>query len=133
VSFKVLKNALFFAAPTRAMGAALAFGRDAGGHGQGEGYPAGLPGPRLWSPPELTVVGDTLFFKAWGGTSDNGLWKTDGTPEGTVKVKDLQDFCSYEGYYCLRELTVAGDLLIFQGGERDGALGSDGTTEGTFL
>ncbi|MDY0169226.1 MAG: hypothetical protein RBS80_21970, partial [Thermoguttaceae bacterium] len=37
---------------------------------------------------EFTQVGDTVFFSSWGNAD---LWKTDGTPEGTVKVATVTD------------------------------------------
>lgn len=36
--------------------------------------------------PTFTVIGNTVYFAARAGTSDVKLWKTDGTPEGTVTV-----------------------------------------------
>src|SRR5829696_10591122 len=41
------------------------------------------------NPAQLTPVGDTLFFTASDEGHGRELWKTDGTPEGTVLVKDL--------------------------------------------
>ena len=40
-------------------------------------------------PNYLTAVGSTLFFSASDGTNGTELWKSDGTPAGTVLVKDI--------------------------------------------
>ena len=41
------------------------------------------------SPANLTAVGSTLFFTADNGSSGRELWKSDGTPAGTVQVADI--------------------------------------------
>ena len=41
------------------------------------------------SPRELTAVNGTLFFSADDGVHGEELWKSDGTAEGTVLVKDI--------------------------------------------
>jgi len=41
------------------------------------------------SPEEFTTVGGTTFFTANHATAGYELWKTDGTTEGTVLVKDI--------------------------------------------
>src|SRR5262245_11240726 len=38
---------------------------------------------------QLTDVGGTLFFNASEPTNGNELWKSNGTPGGTVLVKDI--------------------------------------------
>ena len=40
-------------------------------------------------PHDLTVIGETLYFVAYDGTTDAKLWKSDGTEEGTVSVTDM--------------------------------------------
>jgi len=37
----------------------------------------------------MAEVNGTLFFAADDGMTGRELWKTDGTPEGTVLVKDI--------------------------------------------
>ena len=41
------------------------------------------------SPSYLTVVGNTLYFRADDGINGRELWKSDGTVSGTVMVKDI--------------------------------------------
>src|SRR5687767_12310959 len=48
------------------------------------------PGSANSSPIELTGVANTLFFVASNGVSGSELWKSDGTPAGTVMVADLR-------------------------------------------
>src|SRR5205823_8748317 len=68
---------------------------------------------------DLTDVNGTAFFVA-----DGGIWKSDGTPVGTVLVKQVG----------ASNLTASGGVLYFAGS--DGAHGlelwkSDGTSGGT--
>ena len=90
---------------------------------------------------ELTVAGNTLFFKAWDrsyvdtpGATDKGieLWKTDGTEAGTVMVKDIRSGSSGSYGY---SLTSFGDVYFVA---NDGTNGyelwkSDGTETGTVM
>jgi ELWxxDGT repeat protein len=82
---------------------------------------------------EFTAVGSTLFFTAYDGSNGYELWKSDGTPEGTVLFKDIRTGSggSYPQY-----LTAVGSTLFFAA--NDGTNGkelwkSDGTPEGTVL
>ncbi|NES70226.1 MAG: hypothetical protein F6K24_35925, partial [Okeania sp. SIO2D1] len=38
---------------------------------------------------DLTNIDGTLYFRAFDGTNGTELWKSDGTPDGTVLVKDI--------------------------------------------
>ncbi len=44
---------------------------------------------RLSLAPHLTAVGTTLFFVADDGSHYEGLWKSDGTTNGTVLLKSF--------------------------------------------
>src|SRR5262245_1567194 len=94
--------------------------------------------PASSSPDELTVVGDQLFFSANDGTNGEELWKSDGTPAGTVLVKDIRPGSSYGSPASSNpaRLAAAGARLCFAA--NDGANGqelwkSDGTAAGTVL
>jgi ELWxxDGT repeat protein len=45
---------------------------------------------RKTQPSALSVVGDRLFFAADDGIHGQELWTSDGTPEGTVMVRDIR-------------------------------------------
>ncbi|MCH8045807.1 MAG: hypothetical protein IID44_19010, partial [Planctomycetes bacterium] len=59
--------------------------------------------PNTSDPQQLTAVDDTLFFTADDGESGRELWKTDGSTEGTLLVKDIRPGTGYQyyddGYY----------------------------------
>jgi ELWxxDGT repeat protein len=81
-------------------------------------------------PHDLVVLGDSLYFGAYSGGSDN-LWKTDGTESGTVMV----DSNSHEGVDP-EEITVFDGKLYFEA--TDDTHGyelwtSDGTEAGTTM
>jgi len=80
----------------------------------------------------LTDVNGTLFFTANDGVHGHELWKSDGTPEGTMMVKDITP--GYDSPPA--ELTNVNGTLFFTGD--DGVHGrelwkSDGTPEGTVM
>ncbi|WP_274518323.1 ELWxxDGT repeat protein, partial [Microcystis aeruginosa] len=92
-----------------------------------------FPGLSGSSPGYLTVVGNTLFFRANDGVNGTELWKSDGTAAGTVLVKDIRlgSGGSDPGF-----LTAVGNTLFFR--SLDGVNGqelwkSDGTAAGTVL
>ncbi|GAA5116077.1 hypothetical protein GCM10023339_24180 [Alloalcanivorax gelatiniphagus] len=93
------------------------------------------PGNPATSPQirDLVTVGDDLYFTV-RTAGDWQLWRSDGTPEGTVLVQVLPRYLS-----AVTSLTAVGDRLYFlYGGEQDEHESaprwlwtSDGTTEGT--
>ena len=69
-----------------------------------------FPG-NLASQPYLTAVGSTLYFQASNGTNGYELWKSDGSADGTVMVKDINlGAASSSPAY----LTAVGSTLYFQ-------------------
>ncbi len=83
--------------------------------------------------PGFTPAGSTLFFRAWDPEHGIELWRTDGTPEGTVLVRDVLPGPASSDP---QDLTAAGGRLYFSA--RDAAHGrelwrSDGTRSGTLL
>ncbi len=84
-------------------------------------------------PNSLTAVDDTLFFTATDGMHGRELWRSDGTEEGTVLVKDIttgQNNTNFE------ELTAVNNTLYFiayQDAYGYELWRSDGTDEGTHM
>ncbi len=83
------------------------------------------------NPQQLTAVGSTLFFTATGGSKGRELFRSDGTPGGTGRVKDIRPGTA--GSHPT-ELTAVGSKLFFAA--NDGSTGhelyvSDGTNAGT--
>jgi ELWxxDGT repeat protein/VCBS repeat-containing protein len=87
-------------------------------------------------PQTLTVVGNSLYFRAYQSSDPEGdreLWRSDGTEAGTVRVKDIAPgFASSSP----TNLTPFGDKLLFQAD--DGTHGpelwvTDGTEVGTVM
>src|SRR5205085_2313751 len=89
--------------------------------------------PSTSSPSSLTAVGGTLFFAANDGTNGKELWKSDGTPAGTVLVKDINPG-SADSYP--NGLTAVGGTLYFaadDGVHAQELWSSDGAAAGTAL
>jgi ELWxxDGT repeat protein len=76
---------------------------------------------KIFTPSDLTAVGQTLYFSADYGKE---LWKSDGTANGTVMVSQI-------GHHS--QLAAVGNTLYFSGGEpSDQELWkTDGTANGT--
>jgi ELWxxDGT repeat protein len=83
--------------------------------------------------PQLIDVNGTLFFVANDGVHGNELWKSDGTADGTVLVKDINPGSADSS---IQYLTALNGVLYFAAD--DGIHGielwrSDGTADGTQL
>ena len=95
------------------------------------------PFPNGSYPEIMTNVNGTLFFIADDGEHGREVWKSDGTEEGTVMVKDVDPTNSHMPY----EMAAMGDMLYFLhwsdeypgGGYSTGLWKSDGTEKGTVL
>lgn len=85
-----------------------------------------------YGPDGFTVFNDALYFNGNDGVNGTELWKTDGTPEGTIMVKDINPTNdSRPGNYI-----VFNNTLYFQAD--DGVNGAElwktnGTEAGTVL
>ncbi|MCW1913256.1 hypothetical protein OJ996_06720 [Luteolibacter sp. GHJ8] len=106
---------------------------------------AGLPGPELVKdiyPGEygsidyetnFEVCGDTLFLGANNRSLGKELWKSDGTPEGTMLVKDL---CTGSHGGGPNRFMRAGNFVFFSGHDLSHGYElwrTDGTTAGTLM
>lgn len=77
----------------------------------------------------LTAFRDSVFFLTWGGPNDSCyLHRSDGTPQGTVELKLIGSFGSYDQVNSLFA-HVADDRFYFSG--TSGLWRSDGTVAGT--
>src|SRR6218665_112499 len=74
------------------------------------------------------ALGSTLFFSANDGLHGTQIWKTDGTPAGTVAIKDLAPASSG---YNVTELSAAGSLVYFRFNNK--LYRTDGTNAGTII
>lgn len=87
------------------------------------------------SPSLFTAVGDTLFFNARDADGFE-LWKSDGTADGTTRVKDLAPGMLPWGPMSgdPRYLTRLGDGVVFEAydGQMQRLWSSDGTEAGTL-
>lgn len=86
---------------------------------------------------ELTDVDGVLYFAMWGaGTaSDISLWKSDGTADGTVLVKAI-DQRNYSSGGMPQDFTVVQGILYFTADDEvhgKELWRSDGTTDGTYM
>jgi ELWxxDGT repeat protein len=87
-------------------------------------------GPSLNASFWMALVGETLYFTARDATSGFELWKSDGTPKGTVRVKDIHPSGDSGPSY----LKAVNGTLVFWAWHPDTGAGvwkSDGTPEGT--
>jgi ELWxxDGT repeat protein len=86
------------------------------------------------NPCGMTVVGDTLYFAAFGGDQGSGLWKSDGTEAGTTFIKDVALDC-YSGQKT--GLVTVDGLIYFSGLQPPNFYPAlwrtDGTSQGTAL
>ena len=100
------------------------------------GVPHGLadlsPGAGSSTPANFVAAGGLVFFTADDGIHGRELWRTDGTAEGTVVVKDIRqgDLSSNP-----ESLTNVGGTLFFLASDEQhlgrGLWMSDGTPNGT--
>ena len=96
-------------------------------------------GSGLYSGPGLlTAVNDRVFFLADDGVDGEGLWVSDGTAEGTRRLRDQWVSAGGSSYHSPENLTNVNGTLFFtlrSGNSSESAelWKSDGTTEGTVM
>jgi ELWxxDGT repeat protein len=95
------------------------------------------PGPDSSNPRYLTAFHGEVFFSAYDG-AHTGLWKSDGTKEGTVLVKDITPYLAFYGPSGTspQRMTVVNDTLYLVATDHVHGYQvwkSDGTAEGTVL
>lgn len=80
---------------------------------------------------DFTVFNDALYFHANDGVNGRELWKTDGTPQGTVLVKDINpgtrgsapsDFTVFNGQLYFSAYVASGERKLWK---------TNGSAEGT--
>lgn len=84
-------------------------------------------------PTHLTNVNGTLYFVANDGVNGNELWKSDGTTNGTVLVKNINSGLSSSDP---EQLIVLGSTLYFTADNGSNGIElwkSDGTSSGTVM
>ena len=82
---------------------------------------------------QFEVVGNTLFFVAADGSNGFELWKSDGTPAGTVQVKDIYSGSNDSD---ILDLTAVNNTLYFTARSSNSGRElwkSDGTQIGTEM
>jgi len=84
----------------------------------------------------LTELNGEFYFQANTAAAGFELWKTNGTPQGTVLVKDINPGTAHAFHYRFADFTAFNGAVYFQA--NDGTNGyelwkTDGTTEGTAL
>jgi len=79
-------------------------------------------------PDKFTTLGNTVYFQAFDGVR-NGLWTTDGTTAGTMRIKQFSGTEEMDKYNGTK---VLGNAFYFRL-NGDSLWKSDGTTAGTFL
>ncbi len=126
---------LFFMAYTPDDGNELWMMTDSGAVSQVRDIWVGTEGS---DPDGLTAVGDTLLFFANDGIYGRELWRSDGTPGGTLRVRDIRDGAPSSMHDPVWNTTWAGtgELLFFlanDGTHGDELWVSDGTESGTHL
>lgn len=81
----------------------------------------------------LTKIGSTYYFESRDTEHGDELWKTDGTKEGTIMVKDI---AAGESPSNIHSLTNVNGTLFFVASEAENTQElwkSDGTAEGTVM
>ena len=86
--------------------------------------------PPTFPPAHLTPLGSSILFSAYDPATGSELWRSDGTPAGTVLVKDLAPGSTSS---FPTDLTVVGGRIFFlaNSGDKLALWVTDGTAAGT--
>jgi large repetitive protein len=85
---------------------------------------------------EMREFNGALLYLAFDASLTGGLWRSDGTPEGTVRLQEFSLFNEDHTQVRPSGLTVAGGRVFFAAQGRAGGTelwASDGTAAGTYL
>lgn len=94
------------------------------------------------SPSNFFVHGDSIYFSARNRTNGMELWKSDGTTDGTVLLKDIDKRSGYSDFSSSlgrdsypRDFLLIGDQVHFLADDANGTSlwKTDGTSEGTVI
>ena len=80
-----------------------------------------------------SVVGDVLYFSGYDAVNGSELWKSDGTPAGTVLIKDIRAGSSSSSP---QSFCKVGSKILFTAADKFGygdLWQTDGTEAGTFV
>ena len=77
--------------------------------------PGAVPDSLFGGPFALTNVSGTLYFTHPGVAGPNALWKSNGTPQGTVKIADLPGGVAFDRTYSTRITDFNGDAYFWVG------------------
>lgn len=80
-----------------------------------------------WTGKRTAVLGDTLFFVADDGVHYEEVWKSDGTEDGTIMVKDITMYDSMPNL-----LLTVNNLVYFRLEALGGLWRTDGSEAGTY-
>jgi len=90
-------------------------------------------GEDVAGPSWITIKGNVFFVSGWNTAAGSELWKSDGTPEGTVLVKDINPgpAGSLPRFFCDMNGTLFFSAYDGNDSQRWDIWRSDGTPEGT--
>jgi ELWxxDGT repeat protein len=84
-------------------------------------------------PTDSITINDTSYFAASDGKHGKELWKSDGTPQGTMMVKDLTKGVGSTQFWQFYQVGQKLVFLTYDSSQRQASLWtSDGTTAGTW-
>lgn len=89
------------------------------------------PGASGSDPFVLGIVGSRLIFFALDSTGKKNLWSSDGTPSGTIKISQIEQFSNQTSDFCITDSLIYFVAYDIQYGNEIWV--TDGTITGTHL